>query len=99
VDEPIDNIADFVSEAKARRQYERHASDGPLPLFPPIPPSEPFPVVALGPALSERAKAIAASVQVPTVMAAQSVLATASLAACGHADVMLPYGIPIEWRA
>jgi Protein of unknown function (DUF3987) len=66
--------------------------DGPLPLFPPLPDSEPYPLDALGPALSRAAKAIANSVQVPPAMAAQSVLAAASLASCAHADVMLPYG-------
>jgi hypothetical protein len=41
--------------------------------------------------LSRAAKAIAESVQVPEAMAAQSVLAAASLAANAHADVMLPF--------
>ena len=68
------------------------AVDGPLPLFPPLPPSEPFPVEALGPVLSRATTAIAHKVQVPTAMAAQSVLAAAALAAQAHADVRLSYG-------
>src|SRR6202007_385888 len=65
---------------------------GPLPLFPPLQDAEPFPLDVLGPILSRAVKAIANSVQVPDAMAAQSVLAAASLAACAHADVAMPYG-------
>jgi hypothetical protein len=34
------------------------SADGPIPLFPRMPPAEPFPVEALGPSLSEAAAAI-----------------------------------------
>lgn len=68
------------------------APEGPLPLFPPLPPAEPFPVDALGPTLARATSAIANKVQVPVAMAAQSVLAAAALAAQAHADIMLPYG-------
>lgn len=64
----------------------------PLPLFPELPPAEPFPSDALGPILSPAAKAIARKVQVPEAIAAQSVLAAAALAAQAHADVLLPFG-------
>lgn len=64
----------------------------PLPLFPPLPPAEPYPVDALGPVLSRAVAAISSKVQVPAAIAAQSVLATASLAAQAHADVLMPYG-------
>lgn len=64
----------------------------PLPLFPPLPPAEPYPVDALGPLLSRTTSAIARKVQVPPAMAAQSVLATAALAAQAFGDVRLPYG-------
>jgi hypothetical protein len=64
----------------------------PLPLFPPLREAAPYPVEALGPTMSRAAVAIANSSQVATSMAAQSVLAAASLAACPHADVKLPYG-------
>ena len=66
-------------------------SDGPLPLFPELPPAEPFPVHALGP-LAPAVTAISHKVQVPVAIAAQSVLAAAALAAQAHADVVLPYG-------
>jgi hypothetical protein len=68
------------------------ASDGPIPLFPPMPPAERFPIEALGPVLARAAAAIARKVQVPEAIAAQSVLAVAALAAQAHADVVLPYG-------
>lgn len=63
-----------------------------LPLFPPLPPGESYPVDALGPVLSRAVVAITSKVQVPSAIAAQSVLATASLAAQAHADVVMPYG-------
>ncbi|GJE04365.1 YfjI family protein [Methylobacterium isbiliense] len=63
-----------------------------LPLFPPLPPAEPYPVEALGPILADAAAVIARKVQVPDAIAAQSVLSAASLAAQAHADVLLPYG-------
>jgi hypothetical protein len=70
----------------------RGEPDGPLPLFTPLPDAEPYPFDALGPTLSRAAKAIATKAQVPIAMAAQSVLAVASLAASSHADVQLPFG-------
>jgi hypothetical protein len=68
------------------------AKEEPLPLFPALPPAEPFPIDYLGPVLSSAAGAIARKVRVPLAMAAQSVLAAASLAAQAHADVRLPFG-------
>ncbi len=66
------------------------AADGPLPLFPDLPPAEPYPLASLGPVLGNAAAAIARKVQVPE--AAQAVLAAASLAAQALADVTMPYG-------
>jgi hypothetical protein len=66
--------------------------DGPIPLFPPLPPARPYPITALGAVLSPPAAAIARRHQVPEAIAAQSVLAVAALAAQVHADVMLPFG-------
>jgi hypothetical protein len=71
--------------------YERRR-DLPIPLFPPLPSAERFPVEALGPVLSRAAAAISRKVQVPEAIAAQSVLAAAALGGQAHADVMLPYG-------
>jgi hypothetical protein len=82
--ETVASVASVAAAASAAAE--------PLPLFPPLAEPEPYPVDALGTALSRAAKAIANKVQVPLAMAAQSVLGAASLAACSHADVMLPYG-------
>jgi hypothetical protein len=68
------------------------ALDGPLPLFPPLPDAEPYPVDAIGRTLSRAATAIAGKVQVPIEMAAQAVLAATSLATCTHGDIMMPFG-------
>ena len=64
----------------------------PRPLSPPIGPAAPYPTDALGDVLGPAALAIAAKVQCADAMAAQSVLAVASLAAQALADVQLPYG-------
>ena len=68
------------------------AGAGPTPLAAPVAPATPYPVDALGDVLAGAARAIAAKVQCANAMAAQSVLAVASLAAQALADVRLPYG-------
>lgn len=83
--------AKSVGEASPALHLQGSAPDAPLPLFPPLPPSAPYPVDALG-ILGPAGKAIARKVQVPPAIAAQSVLAVAALAAQAHADVLLPFG-------
>jgi hypothetical protein len=63
----------------------------PLPLYPPLPDPDPYPVEALGP-LADAGRAIAQQVQAALCIAGQSVLAVASLAAQSLADVVLPIG-------
>jgi len=63
-----------------------------VPLTPTMKAQEPYPLEALGPILYEAAKAIAEKVQVPAVLAAQSVAAVASLAAQAYRDVRLLNG-------
>lgn len=63
-----------------------------LPLRPAVVAQKPYPANALGPVLGGAARAISNKIQVPIAMAAQSVLATASLAAQAHRDVRLPFG-------
>lgn len=87
---PIDSFKEFLE--RGRKSSGNGVSEEPLPLFPPLAESEPFPTDSLGPTLSRAAKAIAAKSQVPVAMAAQSVLAVSSLAASSHADVQLPFG-------
>lgn len=63
----------------------------PLPLRRELGPSLAYPRRALGPLLPA-AEAVHTLTQAPFGMCAQSVLAAASLATQGHADVALPYG-------
>ena len=70
---------------------ERAGGTQPLPLFRPIPPSEPYPVEALG-SLAEVVEAIRDRTQAPDAVCAQSVLGAASLVAQARADVELPTG-------
>jgi hypothetical protein len=62
----------------------------PLPLLRELPPPEPFPIEALGDVLGPAAEAIQDIVQSPWAMCGQAVLAAATLAVQGHADVQLP---------
>jgi len=64
----------------------------PLPLRPLLPPSETFPVDELGAIMARAVKQIAFAIQVPVAIAAQSVLANASLAVQGHYDVEMLHG-------
>jgi Protein of unknown function (DUF3987) len=57
-----------------------------------LPPPDPFPVDALGGILRPAAIAIQDRIRAPLAIAAQSVLATATLAVQPHADVVLPIG-------
>ena len=66
--------------------------DPPRPLFRELPPATPFPVAALGGVLRPAAEAIEAITRAPVAIAAQSVLAAATLAVQAHADVTLPTG-------
>jgi hypothetical protein len=64
----------------------------PPPLQRPLEPADPFPMEALGNVLGGAARAIVDQVQCPEAIAGQSVLAVATLAVQGHADVELPQG-------
>jgi hypothetical protein len=64
----------------------------PRPLRREIPPSEPFPVEAMGQLIAKAAEAIHDRVQAPIAICAQSVVAVANLAVQGHANIELPTG-------
>jgi hypothetical protein len=81
-----------VEPARAQSNPIASADDGPIPLIPELAPAAPYPVGALGTVLGEAAVSIARKVQCPIEIAAQSVLAVASLAAQAHADVLMPFG-------
>ena len=57
-----------------------------------MPAARPYPVAALGPVLSGAAESIEMNCQCSPALAAQAVLAVASLASQRLADVRLPYG-------
>lgn len=71
-------------------QSKHEISEAPRPLFRPLPPAAKYPVEALGEILAPAARAIMDRVQCPDALAAQSVLAFASLAVQAHADVEIP---------
>jgi hypothetical protein len=79
-------IADAIKEATVPM------SERPRPLYRELPPADPFPVEALGETLCKAARAIESMIQCPMACAANSVLAVASLAAQGRANVILPIG-------
>jgi Protein of unknown function (DUF3987)/Primase C terminal 2 (PriCT-2) len=79
---------DWDSETDAEA---RENDDPPLPLYPSPENAEPYPIASLGP-LKAAAEAIASSTVVAPALAAQSVLAVASLAAMPIANVKLPSG-------
>lgn len=58
----------------------------PLPLLPELEKSAPYPLPALGDLIGDAAKAIVEAVQVPTALAAQSVLSAAAMAAQAHGN-------------
>ena len=67
-------------------------NEPPRPLQRPLEPADPFPVEALGTILGDAALAIVDKVQCPEAIAGQSILAAATLAIQGHADIELPQG-------
>jgi hypothetical protein len=79
-------IAEIIDAAQPLRE------DPPRPLLRELPPATPFPVAALGSALQPAAEAIEAITRAPLAIAAQSILAAATLAVQAHADVVLPIG-------
>jgi hypothetical protein len=82
--------------AQASNDYDTRkaaqARSEPLPLAAPMPSARRYPLAALGPTLSGAAASIAAKCQCAPALAAQAVLAVASLSTQRLADVRLPYG-------
>jgi hypothetical protein len=96
-----DAVAEWVDLRALRKAAVKFAKEfdtsimrrpDPLPLAPPLPAARPYPVAALGSILGDAASSIASKTQCAPALAAQSVLAVASLAAQRLADVRLPYG-------
>jgi hypothetical protein len=84
-----------MTAAQAKAAFdaaEDFSPEQPRPLRREMPPADPFPVDALGGILGPAARGIEDRVQAPAAICAQSILAAASLAVQGHADVELPTG-------
>lgn len=84
-------LAQGVKRVDAQRRQKSRLTEPPRPLMRELPPANPFPVEALG-VLGAAAIAIQNRVQSPLAMCCQSVLAVATLAAQGLADIKLPTG-------
>jgi hypothetical protein len=78
----LDRIDALAKELDAGHQE-------PLPLRRPLPPADPFPIDALGDVLSPAARKICEVIQAPEAICGQSILAAATLAVQGHADVVI----------
>jgi hypothetical protein len=65
----------------------------PRPLIRPLPPAKTFPIEALEGAPGRSLRAIERVAQVPLALAAQSVLATFTMAVQAHANVVLPFEV------
>jgi Protein of unknown function (DUF3987) len=81
-----------VSGLENDKTGDNSARELPQPLFRKLPPADPFPIQALGEVLANAARAIEDRVQVPSAIAAQSVLAAAALAVQAHANIQTPFG-------
>jgi hypothetical protein len=77
---------------KVKTSQKVHGPEAPRPLMREIPPADPFPTEALGKLLAAAAGGIQDRTQAPIAICGQSVLATATLATQGHANVRLPTG-------
>ena len=82
------DLAAAVRKAKGTVNFTEQ--EPPRPLMRELPQADPFPVDALGEVLAPAARAIHDRVQAPLAICGQSVLAAATLAVQGHADVELP---------
>ena len=80
-----ERVKEAVDEA------EEAIVERPRPLMRDLPPADPFPITALG-VLTPAARAIHDRVRAPLATCGQSVLAAATLAVQGHANVELPMG-------
>lgn len=95
--DPLDDVelTNTVADIYQRHTQHQISEAGrvqwgePEPLVRDPPPPEPYPVHALGSMLAAAAMAMHDAIQAPLAVCSQSVLAAASLAAQGHADVTI----------
>ena len=79
--------AEIVTALKEATEF---SPEPPRPLARELPPAEAFPIAAMDGVLGLAATAIHEATQAPLAICGQSVLAAATLAVQGHADVVLP---------
>jgi hypothetical protein len=91
--EPKKNGSSTGGQSKHEERFGAQARpEPPRPLIRELPPADPFPIDALGDVLGVAARAIHDRVQSPLAICGQSVLAAATLAVQGYADIELPTG-------
>jgi phage/plasmid primase-like uncharacterized protein len=89
----VEDAEEFLERAKLLLEPKpKPIIESPQPLMRELPPADPFPIEALGGVLAPAARAIHDRVRAPLAICGQSVLAAATLAVQGHADVELPTG-------
>ena len=86
----IADALDAPNGSVAAKDGPERLREAPRPLFRELPPASSYPIDALGSILAPAANAIADRIRCPEALAAQSVLAAASLAVQAHADVKIP---------
>ena len=92
--EAVEKIIALASDKRKRKSgsEKREAAEPPRPLMRELPPPDPFPTDALDGLLANAAVGIQDKTQAPIAICGQSVLASATLATQGHANVRLPTG-------
>ena len=89
----VEDAEEFLERAKLLLEPKpKPIVELPRPLMRELPPGDPFPIEALGGVLAPAARAIHDRVRAPLAICGQSVLAAATLAVQGHADIELPTG-------
>jgi hypothetical protein len=82
----------ICAASRTAERDRQEKCEPPRPLIRELPPADPFPLRALGDVLASAARAIHDTIQAPPAICGQSVLAAATLAVQGHADIELPIG-------
>lgn len=85
---PYEHSAERLEKEILEEEIQRTPAE-PEPLRRKAPPSQPYPIHALGPLLGGAAQGLHKVIKAPLALCGQSVLAAASLAAQQHADVTI----------
>jgi hypothetical protein len=82
-------VPNLIQRAVSQDSQDSHRDDAPEPLRRPTPPPAPYPIVELGPILAPACESLRRVIQAPDAVCGASLLAAASLAAQGLADVQI----------